>query len=1122
MANITDIVNSIIRYLGKVSITCNGRWKDNVDYDRLCVVYDDFASYISKQKVPAGTKLTNTTYWQVLSNLQDEIKIDYETFKTEVLNSIADLNKRQITGRIVVDTIEDLNALTIENVNAGAEVYVLDNKKTYIIDSIDTQSNKEYHEQVYNSLSTMAYSSVPKEDRKVENIKILRDYIVEFGDKITTFPITLIQAVLDLESGKDLSSLMSMFNYLVLPWNGNFAATVNEVPLVMRNLGTLVTYKDTDGFIWTKRYKLSDFSNANWSNIDNWDGWDLQAAESEIIEAVEKIFTNIDDYPPVKNVITTGVTTAVNEVLNNITTYPDLYNQFKSVIETKVGDVFTNLDSYPNLKSLLNTYVVNQVNYIFNNIDSYPTLKTAIENFVKAIFTNIDSYPSVKKVITDKITEIAPSIINTIFNNIDNYPTLKSAINLSVYNRTDYVFKHLDEYPELKALIEASGGSSFLTVTLLMTNEDDSQLENIDEVRTALNDMPSLTYKPCILDVKLGDVVVFSGIGSAFRHGEDDYNFSCICPILNQDHRTTARGSLANNSFKIYFSERSLGTIYINAEYKSDGENGKTNFYINNNAQYQVLDFINAKPINSGVYIFDCIITYKPKDPAWATVRGTLQILPNENTKIGFIFTSFNSGASKELCTSQNWSWPNIDSQDLILDSSETFTALDFIHEIEKGKANGVCPLNASSKVDSKYLPSYVDDVMDFTISTNFANTSEIINHPAYNNQVIITGSTTVDPYKNKIIKLNANTKVGDWVIEDLVADKIYCNTTDNTIWRWSGTTLVKIESGGVVIGEIEGTAYDGAKGKKVTDNVNTIPEYLFSAQDIDVNRSDVDYSVALDRWARQANGNWGLDDHIDIVRVPLANEQFAGLISPTEKTKLNGIVILKQLEFFGGKLLTEYNLIDDVTFDQLKNANCIILKYDIVYRYSIVESIVTEVIGDTSIIYISYKYISDTDYELYRNQVAIAFRSGENTTFEILYTENVYKGGFDMGQAFDFIMQKIQESDTGDSWEIVNQEDFRTAMERENVISDLVNIRAPLAFLHYCCNTCKPLICTFTSLHNTTRFYEKALRVKTGYTYSVLSTVNECYFSVSSGVRNTSFILQVDPDGSFTFRLAN
>ena len=1121
MANITDIVNSIIRYLGKVSITCNGRWKDNVDYDRLCVVYDDFASYISKQKVPAGTKLTNTTYWQVLSNLQDEIKIDYETFKTEVLNSIADLNKRQITGRIVVDTMEDLNALTIENVNAGAEVYVLDNKKTYIIDSIDTQSNKEYHEQVYNSLSTMAYSSVPKEDRKVENIKILRDYIVEFGDKITTFPITLIQAVLDLESGKDLSSLMSMFNYLVLPWNGNFAATVNEVPLVMRNLGTLVTYKDTDGFIWTKRYKLSDFSNANWSNIDNWDGWDLQAAESEIIEAVEKIFTNIDDYPPVKNVITTGVTTAVNEVLNNITTYPDLYNQFKSVIETKVGDVFTNLDNYPNLKSLLNTYVVNQVNYIFNNIDSYPTLKTAIENFVKAIFTNIDSYPSVKKVITDKITEIAPSIINTIFNNIDNYPTLKSAINLSVYNRTDYVFKHLDEYPELKALIEASGGSSFLTITLLMTSEDDSQLENIDEVRTALNDMPSLTYKPCILNVKLNDVVVFSGIGSAFRHGEDDYNFSCICPILNQDHRITARGNLANNSFKIYFSERSLGTIYINAEYRSDGENGKTNFYINNNAKYQVLDFINAKPTNSGIYIFDCIITYKTKDPIWATVRGTLQILPSENTKVGVIFISFNSGASKELCTSQNWSWPNIDSQDLILDSIETFTALDFIPVTEKGKASGVCPLNSSSKVDSKYLPSYVDDVMEFNDAINFTNVNYVVGLGQYKNKTYVTTSTTVAPYANKIIKFGANTKVGDWIVEDLVADKIYVDVTNNKTYRWSGTNLVKIGSGGVVIGEIEGTAYDGAKGKKVTDIVASLPTKLIDVQDNSTERNESYYRQIVYTSEKQDNGKYAPGADFDIT-VPLATEQFAGLISPTEKTKLNGIVILKHLAFFGGIPLTKYNLTDDVTFDQLKNANCIILKYGIVYRYSIVESIVAEVIGDTSTIYISYKYISNTDYELYRNQVAIVFKSSEKTTFEILYTENVYKGGFDIGEAFGFIVQKIQESNTGDSWEIANEEDFRTAMKEESIISKLVDIPAPLRFLQYCCNTCKPLICTLASLHNSTRFYQKALRVETEYTYLMSNAVNNCYFSINSGVSHTSFILKVDPDGLFTFKRAD
>ena len=367
--NITDIVNSIVRYLGKVSVTCNGVWKDNVAYDRLSVVYTDYASYISKKAVPAGTPVSNANYWQIISNLQDEIKIDYDTFKSEILEDIAELNKRQSSGRITVDTMDDFEKLTIVEVNAGAEVYVLNSKKTYIIDEIDTQNNKEYHELVYNSLSTAAYTEVPKEERLMERIKILKDYVVEYGDKITTFPITLVQAILDLDSGKNLSSLLSMFNYLVLPWNGDFASTVNEVPDIMRNLGTLVTYKDSDGFIWTKRYKLSDFSKSNWENIDNWEGWDLQAAEEEIIEVIEKIFTNIDDYPSVKNLVVNSITTAVEDIFSSdLATYPDLYDAIKNQVNSSVNNIFANLDSYPNIKNLINTNVLNQVNYIFNHI----------------------------------------------------------------------------------------------------------------------------------------------------------------------------------------------------------------------------------------------------------------------------------------------------------------------------------------------------------------------------------------------------------------------------------------------------------------------------------------------------------------------------------------------------------------------------------------------------------------------------------------------------------------------------------------------------------------------------------------------------------------------------------
>lgn len=1130
MANITDIVNSIIRYLGKVSITCNGRWKDNIDYDRLCVVYDDFASYISKQKVPAGTKLTNTIYWQVLSNLQDEIKIDYETFKTEVLNSIADLNKRQITGRIVVDTMEDLNALTIENVNAGAEVYVLDNKKTYIIDSIDTQNNKEYHEQVYNSLSTMAYSSVPKEDRKVENIKILRDYIVEFGDKITTFPITLIQAVLDLESGKDLSSLMSMFNYLVLPWNGNFAATVNEVPLVMRNLGTLVTYKDTDGFIWTKRYKLSDFSNANWSNIDNWDGWDLQAAESEIIEAVEKIFTNIDDYPPVKNVITTGVTTAVNEVLNNITTYPDLYNQFKSVIETKVGDVFANLDNYPDLKTLLNTYVVNQVNYIFNNIDNYPTLKTTIENAIKSVFTNIDSYPAVKKVITDKIVKIAPTLINSIFNNINNYPTLKSAIDLSVYNRTDYVFNHLDDYPALKALIEAGSGgggqsSSIPTINFETTDGSIFTISNIDEVKSYILSnfgVPSI----CIVNVIIESTILYNKLNCSIIRHENDCLITCIGYDYNADNKIVFQGNIETNSFQFYIIEKPLGTIYIKATYQTSLSDNRKQFSIENNATIQIQKLIEAYPLDNKVYIFDCIITYKTDDPIWTTVKGTMQFMSDgANTNVAQIVCNFCESGNDNLLVKQEWSWADINSSILILDKIVNYSTTEFINKNQKGAASGICPLNASSKVDAKYLPSYVDDVMDFATSTNFANTSEIIGHSAYTNQVIITGSTTINPYKNKIIKLNANTSVNDWVIEDLVADKIYCNTTNNSTYRWSGTTLVPLVSG-LIIGEVTGTAYDGGKGKAVTDIVATLPSKLVDLQGISNNRNAAYYRIALQTSEKQDNGKYsaGTDQYIDI---PLATTQYAGLISPTEKSKLTNIpktLILSSNTFANPDINRPIDIsLSGITFDSFIDADDIILKYeDIDGRACVskVENFNCYTENSNNIVKLTYIMYS---YEQVFTRLYCKFVVLENNMVEFLpyFQEDLYKGGFDLGEAFQFIYDKVTEY-SGETWSPTEIE-FKNEIDANGVYTQLSIVSNPIGFIATCCQNNYPMVCKLQFGYGNKRYYyDGKVPVVTGYTNSLSTNVNTCWLSATRENTTIKLLIQVDPDGLLTFKLDN
>lgn len=96
----------------------------------------------------------------------------------------------------------------------------------------------------------------------------------------------------------------------------------------------------------------------------------------------------------------------------------------------------------------------------------------------------------------------------------------------------------------------------------------------------------------------------------------------------------------------------------------------------------------------------------------------------------------------------------------------------------EMGVANGVATLDTTGKVPSSQLPSYVDDVLEYTNKASFPATGE--------------------------------------------AGKIYVDKTTNKTYRWSGTAYVEISSS-LVLGETSSTAYAGDKGKATTDNVNAI-----------------------------------------------------------------------------------------------------------------------------------------------------------------------------------------------------------------------------------------------------------------------------------------------------------
>lgn len=92
-----------------------------------------------------------------------------------------------------------------------------------------------------------------------------------------------------------------------------------------------------------------------------------------------------------------------------------------------------------------------------------------------------------------------------------------------------------------------------------------------------------------------------------------------------------------------------------------------------------------------------------------------------------------------------------------------------------KGAASGVCPLDANSKVDASYLPSYVDDVIEaYPVSGATALSAGWLS--------ATSGGSALTPEAGKIYVLMADS--GDYAA--------------NTQFRWGGTTYVKLSDGGV------------------------------------------------------------------------------------------------------------------------------------------------------------------------------------------------------------------------------------------------------------------------------------------------------------------------------------
>lgn len=159
-----------------------------------------------------------------------------------------------------------------------------------------------------------------------------------------------------------------------------------------------------------------------------------------------------------------------------------------------------------------------------------------------------------------------------------------------------------------------------------------------------------------------------------------------------------------------------------------------------------------------------------------------------------------------------------------------------------KGQPGGLAELDSTGKVPAAQLPSYVDDVLEYSTKAQFPQTGE-------------TG-------------------------------KIYVAKDTNLTYRWTGTQYLEI-SQSLALGETPSTAYPGDKGKANRDALNSMPTKLTSYLTPTTSTGEL---VKINyKYTAKDGLNYGplQDDNIDI---PSATTTNAGAMSAIDKGRLDDL----------------------------------------------------------------------------------------------------------------------------------------------------------------------------------------------------------------------------------------
>ena len=302
--------------------------------------------------------------------------------------------------------------------------------------------------------------------------------------------------------------------------------------------------------------------------------------------------------------------------------------------------------------------------------------------------------------------------------------------------------------------------------------------------------------------------------------------------------------------------------------------------------------------------------------------------------------------------------------------------------------SGGVVLLDDDTLIPSRFLPSYVDDVIDLlggiVESTPTSGMTAGYKYYVTSTKKIFTASSATSG-----------------ITSDPISDVIYVVPDDINgaiMYRWSGTTLVEIVNGGIVIGTTSGTAFEGNRGLQAEKDIDTLQSYTNNGVVTNV-ESSTNTSGDLKITRRIKSGNTIVTSE-QYIALPQVSSSKDGLMSADDKTKLDNIIIIK----LTGTDLTSVD--EDTDINSVKNTNIDITEFDgileslnsdknvkiYINEYNDAVKQTFNINCDIAFNYNSKEIFIQYDiYDVNKRIYASLYKDGDRVSLEILAVKNKY-----------------------------------------------------------------------------------------------------------------------------------